>query len=59
MNMVIGVEAQEFYEALGTMLRRADRRAAERASKGSLPSDDPAWTTTPFVTHLPATRRRA
>lgn len=55
----IGVDAQEFYETLGAMLRRGDRLNHDRATAGTLPADDPAWTVMPTVAHLPATRRRA
>lgn len=55
----IGVDAQEFYETLGAILRRGDRHNHDRANEGTLPINDPAWTVTPTTAHLPATRRRA
>lgn len=56
---VIGVDAEAFYEALGTMLRREDRINHERAKEGKLPANNPAHTITTYSVALPATRRRA
>lgn len=55
----IGVDAQEFYETLGAILRRGDRHNHDRAVEGTLKADDPAWTVTPVMSHVPGTRRRA
>jgi hypothetical protein len=55
----IGVDAEALYEALGSMLRRADRENHERAREGTLPADHPSLVAVPATAAIPATRRRA
>jgi hypothetical protein len=55
----IGVDAEQLYQTLGAMLRRADRHAFDRLKEGTLPADHPSLRAQPVAVNVPATRVRA
>jgi hypothetical protein len=55
----VGVDAQAFYEALGTILRRSDREASDRLVDGTLSASDPSITAVPVTSFVPAVQKRA
>ena len=58
-KLSIGVDAEQLYQTLGAMLRRADRHAFDRLNEGTLPADDPSLRIQHTAVALPATRVRA
>jgi hypothetical protein len=58
-EQAIGIDAEQLYQTLGAMLRRADRHAFDRLNEGTLPADHPSLRAQPIAVNVPATRVRA